>query len=76
MDDSNGPFIVEDLLRAAARGVQYLPTKVAALHAAKRVVFQKKAMRVVTANGGTLVMSPRDLLSFRGEEPYAVIHLH
>ncbi len=34
------------------------------------------AMRVVTASGDTIVMSPEGILSFRGDDPYAVIHLH
>ena len=50
--------------------------KVVALHDAGRVVFQQQTMRVVTASGNVIVMSPEDILSFRGDEPYAVIHLH
>lgn len=72
----DGPFIVSDLLRAAAGDWQALPAKVVALHDAGRVVFQQQAMRVVTASGNVIVMSPEDILSFRGDEPYAVIHLH
>lgn len=72
----DGPFIVSDLLRAAARDWQALPAKVVALYDAGRVIFQQQAMRVVTASGNVIVMSPEDILSFRGDEPYAVIHLH
>lgn len=73
---SDGPFIVSDLLRAAAKDRQALPAKVVALHAAGRIVFQRQAMCVVTASGNIIVMSPKDVLSFRGDEPYAVLHLY
>lgn len=72
----DGPFIVSELLRAAALDWKSLPTKVVALYDAGRLVFQKSAMRVVTASGHTIVMSPKDVLSFRGDDPYAVIHLY
>ncbi len=72
----DGPFIVSELLRAAATDWQALPAKVVALYDAGRVVFQSRAMRVVTASGNIIVMSPKDILSFRGDEPYAVIHLY
>lgn len=73
---NDGPFIVSDLLRAAASDWQALPAKVVALHDVGRIVFQQQAMRVVTASGNIIVMSPEDILSFKGDEPYAVIHLH
>ena len=72
----DGPFIVSELLRAAALDWNSLPAKVVALYDAGRLVFQNSAMRVVTASGNVIAMSPEDILSFRGDEPYAVIHLH
>ena len=72
----DGPFIVSELLRAAALDWKSLPAKVVALYDAGRLAFQNSAMRVVTASGNTIVMSPEDILLFRGDDPYAVIHLH
>ncbi|GIV03801.1 MAG: hypothetical protein KatS3mg015_2631 [Fimbriimonadales bacterium] len=72
----DGPFIVSELLRAAALDWKSLPAKVVALYDTGRLIFQNSAMLVVTASGDTIVMSPEDILLFRGDEPYAVIHLH
>lgn len=76
MSSLDGPFIVSELLDAAANNWAALPLRVVELYDKGRIIFRPRTLLIRTARGHTIVMSGEDILSFRGDEPYAVLHLH
>ena len=70
---SDGPFVVSELLELE-KG--HFPPKLQLLYDNGRaIVIGSSALVIITATGQSVVLQSRDILSFRGPDPYAVIHL-
>lgn len=72
----DGPFIVSELLWFAVNDFSKLPERIRQLFDSGCIDFRPSSLVFTTKEGVKYVLSGKDLLLFRGDEPYTLVHLN
>jgi hypothetical protein len=70
-----GPWDVGLIVDLAKSSWVDLPEKIKKLYDSGRLIFLPAGIAVIQDGGHSTVLNRRDILSFRGDDPYAVVHL-